>query len=630
MIPVRPTPSAEKPATLLRSPEGGATRSHPTFAAYAPALVEATLERVLASAAFRRSQRHRQFLRHVIRAALCNEQEQLKEVIIGLEVFGRTLSTYDPRRDPIVRVEAGRLREKLERFYADEGASEAFEITIPVGSYMPQFTRRLATQPDLRRSIAILPFNDLTNHPADGAFAIGLADQLIDTLGQVKSLKVVARVSALKASEKDLSLRALSALLGVDHIVEGSIQRSGTRLRCIARLLRAKGGVQVWSRRFEQDDSTTGDLFALQDEIADAVLAAVTASLIEGDGPTGAATVAASMPLRAPLTHSNEARALFERARYLALQGSIDGYTRAIALLEKAVALDPAFAQAHSQLGATRANLGPYVFAPTIPTFAKVKESLLRALELNPLDGDAHSLLAVIAHRIESGWETAEPLFIEALRMSPSSTLAHSSYAWALVFHGRYGEAIAHAKTAMDLDPLNLAQRAYNARLYSYAGDYQTALSELHIVLELDPDHLYARLVLGIIHLSLGHPDEALPHFERVAVAVPDHSSAHLHIICVFGMRGEIERGKRELAALLARWKALPPDRTPNYSPVYLALACTCLGDRDGMLMYLEQAASNRDYLFITTPSHVLFDRYRDDPAFIDLLHRHGLKLLRR
>lgn len=617
------------PPAPVRGMEGSGSRSHPTFAAYSPTLVEATLERVLASSAFRRSQRHRQFLRHVIRAALANEQEQLKEVIIGLEVFGRALSTYDPRRDPIVRVEAGRLREKLERFYADEGASEAFEITIPVGSYMPQFNRRRAV-PDLRRSIAILPFNNLTNLPHDGAFAIGLADQLIDTLGQVKGMKVVARVSALKASEKELSLRALSTLLGVDHIVEGSIQRSGTRLRCIARLSRAKGGVQIWSRRFEQADSATDDLFALQDEIADAVLAAVTASLIEGGGPSGAATSTASTPQRAPLTHSNEARALFERARYLALQGSIDGYTRAIALLEKAVTLDPDFAQAHSQLGATRANLGPYVFAPTIATFAKVKESLLRALELNPLDGDAHALLAVIAHRIESGWETAEPLFIEALRMSPSSTLAHSSYAWALVFHGRYDEAIAHAKTAMELDPLNLAQRAYNARLYSYAGDYETALAELQIVLELDPDHLYGRLVLGIIHLSMGYPDQALPHFERVAEAVPDHSSAHLHIVCVHGMRGEVERGRRELEALLARWKAMPADRAPNYSPVYLALAAACLGDRDAMLHHLEQAASDRDYLFITTPSHVLFDRYRDDPAFIDLLHRHGLKLLRR
>ncbi len=628
MTSARPNVFNAVPAVPARGPESSG-RSHPTFAAYSPTLVESTLERVLASSAFRRSQRHRQFLRHVIRAALANEQEQLKEVIIGLEVFGRALSTYDPRRDPIVRVEAGRLREKLERFYADEGASEAFEITIPVGSYMPQFNRRRAAQPDLRRSIAILPFNNVTGQPHDGAFAIGLADQLIDTLGQVKGMKVVARVSALKASEKELSLRALSTLLGVDHIVEGSIQRSGPRLRCIARLSRSKGGVQIWSRRFEQADSA-GDLFAFQDEIADAVLAAVTASLIEGAGPSGAATTTASMPHRAPLTHSNEARVLFERARYLALQGSIDGYTRAIALLEKAVTLDPEFAQAHSQLGATRANLGPYVFAPTIATFAKVKESLLRALELNPLDGDAHSLLAVIAHRIESGWETAEPLFIEALRMSPSSTLAHSSYAWALVFNGRYDEAIFHAKTAMDLDPLNLAQRAYNARLYSYAGDYETALSELQIVLELDPDHVYARLVLGIIHLSMGHPDQAMPHFERIADAVPDHSSAHLHIVCVHGMRGEIERGKHELAALLARWKAMPGDRAPTYSPVYLALASACLGDRDAMLAHLEQAASERDYPCITTPAHVRVDRYPDDPAFIDLLHRHGLKLLRR
>ena len=233
-------------------------------------------------------------------------------------------------------------------------------------------------------------------------------------------------------------------------------------------------------------------------------------------------------------------------------------------------------------------------------------------------------MLAVIAHRIEAGWEAAEPLFLAALRIAPNSTLAHTTYSWGLEFNGRHDEAIRHARIALELDPLNITQRAHNARLYSYAGRYELALSELRAVLELDPDHLYALLVLGIIHLSMGNPDDAMPCFERVAAMVPDHTSAHLHMICVHGMRGEIERGKRELADLLDRMGNM------RFSTFNVALALACLGDRDGMLAALEESARNRDYLFVSTPAHVLFDRYRDDAGFVDLLTRHGLRLLPR
>ena len=510
-LPPLPSPVVAAPRAASPSP---VSRGQPSLRSYPRTLVEAALERVVGSDTFRRSQRHRHFLRHVVGAALADQHEQLKEVIIGLEVFGRDLATYDPRSDPIVRVEAGRLREKLVRFYANEGDGEAFEITIPVGGYAPSFVPRATDRVRAadRRSIAILPFANLSGHADDTTFSIGLADQLIDTLGRVPALKVVARVSALEAGERALPVRTAGRLLGVGHVVEGSIQRSGSRLRCIARLSRAKDGVRLWSRRFDDVDAAAADLFDFQDAIADAVLQAVTSSLADDGGGTRDRA-----PVRTLSTRSSEARDLFERARYVAQQGSIDGYTRAIAMLERAVVLDPAFAQAHSHLGAARAYLAPYVFAPSVPSFAKVKEAALRALELDPLDGEAHALLAVITHRIEAGWTAAEPLFIGALRIAPNSTLAHTTYSWGLVFNGRHEEAIRHARIALELDPLNITQRAHNARLYSYAGRYELALSELHAVLDLDPDHLYAQLVLGIIHLSMGNPDDAMPCFERVA-----------------------------------------------------------------------------------------------------------------
>ena len=597
----------------------GAVTARPVAltSAYPRPLIEAALERILASATFRRSQRHRQFLRHVVLAAIDNAQEQLKEVIIGIAVYGRELPTYDPRNDPVVRVEAGRLREKLQRFYDDEGNDEVFEITIPVGGYMPQFVARPSAdaRASAQRSIAILPFSNLSGHADDTTFSIGLADQLIDTLGRLPVLKVVARVSALEAHQLELPLKSVSKLLGVDHIVEGSIQRSGTRIRCIARYSRAKDGLQIWSHRFEEPDATQADLFDFQDTIADAVLAAVTASLgpAEGSGHES--------PARAVSTQNSEARYLFDRARYLAQQGSIDGYRQAIVLLEKAIVLDPRFAQAHSHLGAARAMLGPYVFAPTFPNFDKVKEAALRALELDPLDGEARALIANCTFRFDRDWPRGEAEFREALRIAPSSPLVHNAFSWALVFNGRYREAIQHARIALNLDPLNIALRAHNARLYAYTGDHDTAISELHAVLELDPRHLYGRLALGIVHFTRGALDLAMPCFAEILDEMPDHSSAQLHVICIRGLRGEVARGKEMLAAILGRLG------NNHFTPFFVALAQACLGEREAALASLEETARSSDHLTVSIPYHPIFDRYRDDPDYLAFLARHGLRL---
>jgi len=615
---------APHPSRNRSSADAGSNALNPEhlFGAYPPALVEATLDRVMGSQTFRRSPRHRHFLDHVVRAALAGENERLKEVIIGLEVFGKQLPHYDPRQDPIVRVEAGRVREKLARYYRIEGANDAFEIVIPVGGYLPHLAHRTTSNHKLSNlgSLAVLPFTNLSGHREDASFAIGLADQLIDTLGRVPGLKVVARVSAFMAQEKGMDLKSIGRLLGVNKVIEGSLQRSGSRMRCIAHLSRTKDGVRIWSDRFEHDCEHDGHLFSFQDRIADGVLEATRLAVVESAGER---TSSYRGILAKPIGTDNKlARDLFERARYVSQLGTIEGYRKAIELLENAIALDPSFAQAYSHLAAARANLSPFIFEPAIPSFAKVKRAALRALELDPLDGDARALLAVIAHRVEANWRAAEPMFREALRIAPSSILAHTTYSWGLVFNGRFGEAMQHARMALELDPLNLSIRAHNARLYSYARDYELAISELRVVLDLEPDHVYSHLVLGMIHLSMGNHESAMPEFEFVVRKVPEHSSAHFHTICVYGMRGEIARGKRELDELIARIG------DAHYSPFNVALARACLGDREGALASLDEAARIRDYLFVSAPAHVLFDRYRNDPAFIDLLHRHQLELL--
>ena len=525
----RPTAarSAPKPART-GAPDTKTDEVAPTGTTYQPfaghpsAVVQSALARIVDSRTFRRSQRHRTFLKHVVDATLEGRQDELKEVVIGIEVFQRSLADYDPRHDPIVRVEAGRVREKLARYYADEGRADAFEIQIPVGGYLPQLSRRIVSQAPIRSrgSLAVLPFTNLSTHADDAILCEALADQIVDLVSRVPGVRVVGRQSALRARAKSSDLKVLGKLLGVNQIVEGSMQRSGSRYRCIAQVFRVRDRVCIWSQRFETDTGAREsgpDPFALQDRVAAAVTAAISGESTEAHaGPATADHADRSRP---------EARDLYERARYLVQLRTRDGFEKGIALLRRSVAIDADFAPAHSQLGIACSAYYGITARPTLPAFREVEHHARRALELDPLDGDARALLATIAFRVDRDWARAEPMFRDALQLAPNAASAHQTYAAALVFNGRYLEAVQHARIALDLDPLNIMMRIHVALITAYARDFRTAVEDLRAVLEIDPNHFFTHFMLGSVLLWAGDGDAAMKHFDEAVRIEPDHPS---------------------------------------------------------------------------------------------------------
>ncbi len=589
--------------------------SYQPFAGVGSALVEDALQRIVASRTFGRSQRHQRFLRHVVQSALAGRHDELKEVVIGLEVFGRDIASYDPRDDPIVRVEAGRVREKLARYYTGEGAGDAFEIQIPVGGYLPQIARRQATRPAARQagSLAVLPFANLSSSAEGASFCAALADQLIDMLSRVPGLRVVGRMSAIKAKDGGLDLKTVGKVLGVTNVLEGSVQRAGSRYRCIAQLFRARDRACIWSQRFEHDVTADADLFAFQDRIGEAVLQAVVPPTASSGGPTHRVG-----------SDNVEARDLFERGRYLEQQRTIEGWRKAITLFERAIAADPSYASAHTHLGACRGQLAAMTWEPTVPALREVERCARRALELDPTDGEAHALIANGVFRVGFDWKLAEPMFREALRLSPNSTMARILYAHGLVFNGRFVEGIEHGRIALDLDPLNVAIRANFALICSYARDFDTSIAEFLAVLELDADHLFAHVMLGMAYLWSGRDAPALEHFERAIAVAPAHPTAHFCEIFVHGFRGEVADGRRKLDALIARLEG------GRYAQFNRAMAYAYLGDRDAMIRTLGRVVDTHEILFVSLPADPSFDPYRDDPSFVALLNEYGLPSLPR
>ncbi len=530
-------------AGVRREARAGETASLDTFPR---TLVEGALARVLAGEAFRRSRRHREFLSHVVAAALDGRDDRLREMAIGLEVFGRDAATYDPRADPIVRVEAGRIRRKLERHYESEGAADAHVLELPVGGYVP----RLRHHPGDRRTgparvaVAVLPLSNLTGHPEDDALAHGLADQLIDELGRSAHLKVVARASAFAARERETDRRRLGRLLGVTHVVEGSIQRSGPRLRCIVQVARTGDDVRLWSQRFE---GRGDDPFVVQDAIADAVQAAVLALAADGDGAPRAAAA------RAGSTASVVARDLYERGRYVSSLRTLDGHLKAIELFERAIDADPRYGRAYSMLAYAWVHLLGFAERPSGPAIATMNAALARALAIDPLDGEAHALKAAIAYRFEFDWPRAQPLFRDAMRLAPSSPFAHISAAWALTFDSQFDEALRHARVAVELDPLSLNPRIGEAMVHGYAGDFDAAFAGLDAVLEVEPGHHFTHWISGAFRLWQRRPDDAARHFDELVRTIPGYPSAWFGKVAVAAQRGDAARARDELAALLAR-----------------------------------------------------------------------------
>ena len=586
---------------------------HPPFAGHSTSLVEAALEKILKSSTFLRSQRHRRFLSHVVRAMLDGHHEVLKEIVIGVEVFDRPIADYDPRRDPIVRVEAGRVRVKLARYYASEGADDPFEIQIPVGGYLPHLSPRHASQKPARDlgSLAVLPFTSLSSHPDDIVFCDTLASQLIDTLSRVRGLRIVGRVSAFKAHAKGLDYKALGKLLGVNTVIEGSLQRYGSRYRCIAQQFRTRDRVCLWSQRFEGGLDEHIDIFALQDRISDAVLEAVTPRTSpQPDGVANLRTAA-----------SVEVRDLFERGRYLAHRYEIEDSRKAIALFRKAVALDPQFAPAYAQMASCQSRLAMLTALPVTTAFKEIESNASHALELDPLDGDARGILAFIASRVDHDWPRAERMFREALRVAPSSSRTHGSFGSTLIYVGRYLEGLQHTRIAMDLDPLNLAARGDHALSSSFARDYDTAIKEFNAVLEFEPDHFFARVMLGMTLTWVGDHDAATPHFERAAAIAPNHPVPGFCRALSLGAHGRVDEGRASLQAHVARLVDVP------YANYNRAMAEAYLEDREAILDSLRRAAAANENVMNSFAVDPSFDRYREDPDFIVL--REGLGLPR-
>jgi TolB-like protein/Tfp pilus assembly protein PilF len=451
-----------------------------------------------------------------------------------------------------------------------------------------------------RPIIAVLPLQNLSADPDSDYFVDGLTDEIIRNLAAIKELDVRSRTSSFAFKGKPRHLREVGQQLGVNLVVEGSIMRSGSKLRINAQLVQVAGDVLLWTERFDRD---LEDVFAIQDEISQAIVSKLRLTL--GGGRRRHET-------------SFEAYEAYLRGRYFWNQRSPEGLRKAIEQFQAAVRLDPEYAAAYAGIAQSYGPLGYFEYMPPHEALAGMRAAVTRALAIDDDLAEAHAARALLLAVHEWRLAEAEPAFRRALMLDPSDATTHSFYAQYLSATGRHDESLAESRRAIELDPLSLMiNSAFGSRLY-WARRFDEAIAQCRKTLELDP-YFRARRVLAFAYSQRGAHEQAVRELERDGSGSARTPSVLADLGYVYARAGRNTDARTVITELTNR------SAREYVSPHALALVHAGLGEKDRALEWLERAAEERSPRLVFLGIEPAFDVLRADPRFAAFRRKLGL-----
>ena len=455
-------------------------------------------------------------------------------------------------------------------------------------------------------SLAVLPLKNLSGDASQDYFADGMTDELIAHLGQISALRVISRTSAMTYKNGHKPLAEIARELNVEAVVEGSVLRSGDRVRIIAQLIQVPADTHIWADSYEGD---LRDTLALQTRVARSIAEQVRGTL----KPQEKVALEKSRPV------NPQAYEAYLKGRYFWNKRTGDGLKKAIEYFNHAIETDPTYAEAYSGLADAYALSGDWEYGIVSPqvAFREAKAASANALALDENLGEAHTSLAFALDLYGWDWKKAETEYRLAIKLNPAYATAHQWYAAHLMVMGQNSEAILELKKAKSLDPLSLIISADLADILCVARQFDESVQEGKRALEIDPSFAVAHYVLGQAYEQKHMQDEAIAEFQR-AIEISGHSSvfdsglAHAYAIS----------GRRQEATTIAKDLESRNEQNPS-AEANIALIYVGLGDGDQAMTWLNKAYEAR-----FNPSILLrpfFDPLRSDPRFKDLLRRIGL-----
>jgi serine/threonine-protein kinase len=555
--------------------------------------------------------------------------EVLKELTLGIEVFNRG-PDFDPSLDNVVRVEARRLRQRLKTYYQNEGRKDDLLIELPVGSYIPRFSRR--TPPgatpvigrrwfrlagltaalavvvaalmvlELRRRepplLAVLPFAEYGAAAGDAARGDAVADDILQLLAETPRLRVISRTSAFRFRTRTFSPVDIHRQLGARALLEGSVKRVGEKTQISARLVHGETGVQIWAGTQEADVS---GLDRAERAIAQGVVSALGAG---------------ALPSASSHTPPPEARELVAQARFLAARGNQQDRERAVDMYRRVVAVDPYYARAWGELArqlSLNAFQEPSLANRLVP---EARESAAQAMRLDPTLAEPHFALARLAWYYDWDWAAAERGWKRVLEINPNNAGAHQAYALALASRRRFGEALAHSRQAVELDPLAYAASNDLGVILYASGRFDEAAAHARASLALVPSSATSLFLLGVVDAARRHYADAIRELEKSAAMQSRAPGILGRLGHAYARAGRLLEARSVLAEL---------ECSPEAPHIYAAMVETGLGHPDRVIQLLEQSLERREPDAVFIGVDAVFDPMRRDSRFRELCARAGI-----
>jgi TolB-like protein/tetratricopeptide (TPR) repeat protein len=448
------------------------------------------------------------------------------------------------------------------------------------------------------KSIAVLPFDSLSEDKSNAYFAEGVQDEILTRLAKVADLKVISRTSTQHLKSVPDDLPQIAKQLGVAHVLEGSVQKANDRIRVNVQLINALTDTHLWAETF---DRKLTDIFAVESEIAKTITDTLQAKLSGSE----------QHAIAARPTENTEAHQLYLKGRFFWNKRTAIDLKKSIDYFEQAIAADPNYALAYAGIADACVWLPGYTAGTPRDCYPKAKAAATKALQLDDTLAEAHTTLALAIWLYDFDASQAIGEFQRAIELNPNYAIAHQQYGNnTLSALGQFDDAVLEGKRAVELDPLSLVINTDVGSDYYYARRYDEAIAQLHKTLEMDPGFYIAHLVLGQILDAKGARDAAIVECEK-ARALNDDPSVLEVLARAHGLSGN----KIEAEKILDHLKKLSKQR---YVSAYsFALVYLGLGDKEEALRWLEQSYQDRagsDIGFIRVDP--LLDPLRDDPRF--------------
>ena len=479
-------------------------------------------------------------------------------------------------------------------------------VAIPVVALgLALFSRKAVDRVERIDSLLVLPLKNLSGDPEEDYFADGMTDALNAQLAGVSALRVISQTSSLVYRGTHKPLSQIARELHVNGIVEGSVLRSGDRVRINVQLVQPATEKRIWGQTYEHD---VQDVLALQNEVTRAIVNEIQARLTPREKQR-LAKVHASHP---------DAHVAYAKGRFFWNKRTDEGLQSAVDHFKQAIEKDSAYALAYVGLADSWVSRAWYAYLPPQEAFPRARKAIGKALELDPDVAEAHTTLAFIQLYYEWDWAAADREFLRAIELNPNYANAHHWYGEYLSLVGRHNLAIREAERARELDPLSSIINTWVGSRYFFARRYDTAVEQYRNVAELDPGFVPVHLALGQAYVQKQMFPEAIRELEKavdLSGGSPVYLAALAHAYGVTGRKQDASRVIDQLQNLAGRRHVASYD---------MALAWLGLGDYDRTLASLERSVEDRSPRLLFLSVEPKFDPLRSNARFQALVRRVG------